>query len=317
MTQNKNPVVEGTDMAQYDLLHKNELKFSGITLVRADLNQIARTVAEVLGLATEEVLVTDYLDHVMTLDVLRKTVYPHQIIGKKDILLQLLRQVPGVTLNDDITVTSEGMLGWIGANEDQAREAMHVAEAMVGGILKRISMRAIIFSTGAEVLGGDIKDTNRETISDRLSAEGYTVSFGPTLKDDIELIAGTLRRIAGEGYGLIVTTGGVGAESKDCTVEAVLKLDPTAATPYLCRFEKGHGRHVKDGVRIAVGMLGDTRIVSLPGPNDEVRISMDPLVHGLARNAHKTDFAESLAVPLRDKLRENTAQHHHSNLKHQ
>jgi molybdenum cofactor synthesis domain-containing protein len=297
-------------MAQYDLLHKNELKFSGITLDQADLNQIARSVADTLEMAPEEVLVTDYLDHVMTLDILRKTVYPHQILGKKDALLQTLARVPGVTLDENITVTSEGMLGWIGANEEQAREAMQMAETMASGILERISRRAIVFSTGAEVIGGDIKDTNRETIAERLRAEGYTVSFGNALKDDIDLIAGTLRRAAGEGYGLMVTTGGVGAESKDCTVEAVLKLDPSAATPYLCRFEKGHGRHVKDGVRIAVGVLGDTRIVSLPGPNDEVRMSMDPLVAGLARNAAKAEFAESLAVPLRDKLRDKTGQHH-------
>lgn len=300
-------------MTTYDLLHKNELKFTGITLAQADLNHIARSVADALEMAPHEVLVTDYLDHVMTLDILRTSVYPHQILGKKEALLQALAQVKGVTLAANISVTSEGMLGWIGANEEQAREAMQVAETMASGILERISRRAIIFSTGAEVIGGDIKDTNRDTIAECLRAQGYQVSFGNALKDDIDLIAGTLRRTAGEGYGLMVTTGGVGAESKDCTVEAVLKLDPTAATPYLCRFEKGHGRHVKDGVRIAVGVLGDTRIVSLPGPNDEVRLSMGPLVAGLSRNASKADLAESLAVPLRDKLRDKTSQHAPSN----
>lgn len=52
-------------------------------------------------------------------------------------------------------------------------------------------------------------------------------------------------------------------------IEALLTLDPDAATPWLV-VERGTGRHVKDGVRIGVAQMGLTTYVSLPGPHDEV-----------------------------------------------
>ncbi len=90
--------------------------------------------------------------------------------------------------------------------------------------------------------GGQIEDTNKPTIARRLEAEGYSVALGPTLKDDELLIAATMRQTFEDGgYSLIMTTGGIGAEDKDRTVEAVLALDPDAATPYICRYQQGAG----------------------------------------------------------------------------
>lgn len=292
-------------MTEYDLLNKSELKFQNISLENADLNDVAASVAGILNLSVDEVLVTDYQNHVMTLDILRKTVDPHQILSKKNELLQGLSRVPGVTITDKTTVFSEGMLGWIALDDPEAGAALTQAENMAEQIRQRLAKRAIVFSTGGELLGGQVKDTNTVTIRERLEAEGYSVSSGPTLKDDRELIAGTLRKAFHDnGFNLMITTGGVGAEHKDHTVEAVLALDSEAATPYICRFEKGTGRHHKDGVRIAVGELGDGRIISLPGPNDEVRASMDVLVDGLKNHLNKQDLAEAIAGNLRGKLRE-------------
>ena len=47
-----------------------------------------------------------------------------------------------------------------------------------------------------------------------------------------------MRAAVEAGYGVVVTTGGVGAESKDHTIEALLKVDPQAATPYLTYFRR-------------------------------------------------------------------------------
>jgi len=298
-------------MNEFDLLKKNELKFRPITLEGADLNQIAATIAEVMQLDQAEVLVTDYLDHVMTLDILRSTIYPHQILAKKEPLLAALTQIPGVHLSEQTGVYSEGMLGWIAANAEDAAAALHNAEAMSASIRERLSKRAMIFSTGAEVLKGEIKDTNSITIADELQHQGYTVRFGGTLRDDQELIAGSLRKAVFEGYSLLITTGGVGAESKDCTVEALLDLDPQAATPYICTFQKGHGRHVKDGVRIAVGEFEDALIITLPGPNDEVRACMPLVMQALEERPSKQQFAETLAANLRDTLRQKMQRHAH------
>lgn len=298
-------------MLEFDLLKKNELKFINIDLNNADLNVIAATVAEVLELNTDEVFVTDYLDRVMTLDILRDKLYPHQIIDKKTPLLEQLATVAGVTVSKETMIFSEGMLGWIAADSKQANEAIEQAVKMSAEIRDRWAKRCIVFATGSELIDGQIKDTNSASIRDFLTAEGYTVAFGGTLRDDQDLIEGSIRTAIANGYSIILTTGGVGAESKDCTVEAVLEIDTQAATPYICTFEKGKGRHVKDGIRIAVGEYENATIVSLPGPNDEVCSSLPLLLEGLNTRTSKAQFAERMAVNLRDRWRTKHSGHQH------
>jgi len=205
------------------------------------------------------------------------------------------------------------MLGWIAFDREEATKALGRSEKMVEEIRLNLSRRAIVFSTGHEVASHQIRDTNTPAIANGLEAQGYVVKQGPTLKDDRHLIAGTLRRaVYDDGYALIVTTGGVGAEEKDHTVEALLTLDPEAATPYICKFEKGTGRHAKDGVRIGVGRVDDSLIVALPGPYDEVRASMEVLVRALKSPPDKHALAEEIAANLREKLREKMKHRQHS-----
>jgi molybdenum cofactor synthesis domain-containing protein len=202
------------------------------------------------------------------------------------------------------------MLGWIAMDEKAATEVLRKSEQMAGEILRNISKRVIVFSTGAEVAKNLIEDTNMPAIEECLTAEGYKVSRGQILQDDLVLISAKLMEAADRGYGLIITTGGVGAEDKDFTVEAVKTLDPDAATPFICHFEIGTGRHIKDGIRIAVGRYGDTLIIALPGPNDEVRASLGLLVEGLKAKQGKHVLAENLANNLRDILRAKMSHFH-------
>jgi molybdenum cofactor synthesis domain-containing protein len=159
------------------------------------------------------------------------------------------------------------------------------------------------------VYNRQIEDTNSPLIKKGLEAEGYSVTVGSTLKDDELLIAGNLRQAIDNGYGLIITTGGVGAEDKDHTIEAVLALDPEAAAPYVCKFQKGTGRHHKDGVKIAVGHASEALIIALTGPNDEVKSSLDILIHGLKSNLGKEILAQELARNLSKMLQEKMGAH--------
>lgn len=297
-------------MAEFDLLQKTELRIEHISMQNANLTDIAAAVADVLGIERDGVLVTDAQDDVMTIDILKKSLDARNIIGKKDTLLQRLAELKGVNITEKTSICSEGMLGWIALDEKRAGPALERSGKIAEEISKRISKRAIIFSTGHEVASGRIEDTNKPAIAQRLEAEGYSVTRGPALRDDRLLIAGTLRQaVDNGGYGLIITTGGVGAEDKDQTIEAVQELDPDAAVPYICRFRKGTGRHIKDGVRIAAGKFSDTLIIALPGPNDEVRSSMDILISGLKSNADKQVLAEDIAENLRKILREKMSSH--------
>jgi hypothetical protein len=95
----------------------------------------------------------------------------------------------------------------------------------------------------------------------------------------------------------------VGAEEKDCTVEALQRVDPSAATPYILKFEVGTGRHAKDGVRIAVGEVGISRFVALPGPTREVQIGLERMLDALEKQFAKEEIAEHIASELRKKWR--------------
>jgi molybdenum cofactor synthesis domain-containing protein len=192
------------------------------------------------------------------------------------------------------------MLGWIAMDQDAAQEPLRRSEEMAAEIVRNISKRVIVFPTGAEVAEGQVEDTNTPAILQCLASEGYKVTRGETLKDVRSLITARLREaIDSGGYGVIITTGGVGAEDKDCTVEAVNALDPEAATPYICHYKIGTGRHIKDGIRIAVGEYNQGLIISLPGPNDEVKASLGIVVEGLRAKQDKHLLAENIAANLR------------------
>ena len=293
------------NIATWNLLNKTELSIEGISLQDGNLNEIAEAIAETLEMERETILVTDVQEGRLTLDILKENVDGGKILGKKSKVLQNLSVISGVSISQDATISSRGMLGWIAFNEAENKEAglaLKSSKEIAEEMRRRISKRAIIFSTGSEVASGQIKDTNTPLIADKLTSKGYMISKGPTLKDDQLLISGHLRQAIDSGYGLIITTGGVGAEKKDQTIEAVLSIDPDAATPYITKYQRGVGRHYKDGVRIGIGQVYGTLIVALPGPNDEVKSSLDILLNGLKDNKDKYILAEEIAINLRKKL---------------
>lgn len=293
---------EVADGLTLDLLDKRELRVEGVQLREANLGALASAVARALDLPNDEVLVTDVMADVVTFDILRPLLYARQLVGRWDAIRQGLAEVPGVTLQGNARITSNGVLGWIPADPDVLQAALVKARAAGEGIAARISRRVCVLSTGAEVDRGEIEDTNRQTLGDAFG-HGYEVSFGGTIRDDCDLIAGRIRTAVEAGYGVVVTTGGVGAESKDHTIEALLKVDPQAATPYLTYFPSGHPRHVKAGIRIGVGELNGSVIVSLPGPNEEVHLAAPILLEHLRAGRRRAELAEPIAARLRAHLR--------------
>jgi molybdenum cofactor synthesis domain-containing protein len=288
----------------WDLLNKTELRVERIGLDGANLTEVAAAVAGVLGLPAEDVIVIDARDDVLALDVLRSTVDAYRIAGRRDELLSALAGVRGVTVDETTSLCSQGMLGWIAADYTEATAALDLGRVMAGQIERAIASRAIVFSTGPEVVTGQIRDTNKPWIAGRLREAGFTVTEGQNLPDDRDVIAAALREAGEElGYGLIVTTGGVGAEGKDGTVEALLSVDADAATPILFAVEQGQGRHTKAQVRIGVGEVGTAIVACLPGPHTEATIGADALIATLAvtRNTHVV--ADAVATTLRARLR--------------
>jgi len=299
-------------MTEFDLLNKTELRIERIQLQNANLNDVASVAAEILELHPSEVLVTDVVNDILSLDILRQNINAYSLIGKQRSLFEALGRLPGVIVTQETSICSEGMLGWIALDEVEAGNSLKRSEKISEEIRRQISKRALVISTGTEVQHNQIIDTNKPYIANKLEEIGFNVTLGPTLNDDLNFITGYLRQaVSSGGYGLIVTTGGVGAELKVCTVEALLALDPKAATPSTCRFEIGTGRHAKDGVRVGVAEVSGTLIVALPGPNDEVRKGLKALLEGLSEKLDKGRLAEEIAAVLRNDLRKKMRQGTH------
>lgn len=298
---------------KYDLLDKSELLIEGIRLEHGNLNRISDIVAGELGIDPDDVLVIDVRDSSVALDILQKQLDPNVFIGKERAILDRLSHTDGVFVSEETRISSRGMLGWIVADEDEAANMFSELERgwqNTEKITQIIRKRAIVFPSGTEVEAGEIEDTNTPLLISKLTEAGFTAEAGPVLKDDLDLFAGKLRRAMDGGYGVLITTGGVGAENKDFSVEAILRLDPAAATPYIAKFKVGEGRHRKEGIRIAVGQVGFTTLVALPGPNDEVALCADCLIEGLTKGWSKEVLAGQLAKLLRARLSEKMTAHH-------
>ena len=287
-----------------ELLEKTEVWIRPIQIQDVDLNAVAEKVAEVLNFMKKEVMVVDVREDVITLDILRKTVDAQDIVGKREALLQGLAKIPGVSLFPETTIHSEGVLGMIDIEDQKvAKTLLKKMERMERQISEKIRKRAIVFSSGFELKGGLIQDTNSPYIKSRLSQEQFKVTLGEVLEDNLELIVTALHKAVNEGFGLIITTGGVGAEDKDRMIEALLELDPKASTPYLIHYEKGTGRHEKDGVKIGVAYLRPSLIIALPGPHEEAKIGTEAIIEGLKDGLDKEGLALLLSKKYNEFLR--------------
>lgn len=296
---------------QLNLLEKTELRIYGLRLQSVNLSVIGARVADVLSLPKSQVLVVDVRDDHVCLDILAKSLDIQQVIGKENELMESLSGIDGLTLKHDAYVDSDGILGLIHCGEADSAAIVNRTQAIMNEVEQAVLRRATVYATGFEVQSAMIKDTNSPFLTNLLSEQGYLVEFGGVLEDDASVIAHRLRDSAERGIGLVVTTGGVGAEDKDFTVEALTKIDADAATPWLVKFQAGVGRHFKEGVRIGVAQYGLTTFISLPGPHEEVVAVAAALrshctLGRIAKQALATDIAEI----LREKLRNKYIHHH-------
>lgn len=298
-------------MGVMNLLEKTELWIENITLDGADLTALAGTVAQVLGLPAEKVMVVDVRPNHITLDVLEKEIPEENILGKEEAVLAAVSALPGVQLSEESRIHSNGILGLICAQTAEPEVVLRRVESMRNEIMEKVRRRAIVYPTGFELEQGLILDTNTPYLKALLEKHGYKVTVGRIIPDDENAMTEELSEALDRGFGLIITTGGVGAEDKDHSVESVLNLDPDAATPYIVRYERGHGRHVKDGVRIGVGRVGLSTLVTLPGPHDEVEMTGPLLVEMLEKGMEKEEVAVQLASVLAEKWKNRSGHFKH------
>lgn len=302
---------------ELDLLQKTELFITNIEMENVNLGSVAQAVAKVLGLEYHEVAVVDVRDGILTLDILKSHVELEQIIGKEKDILGVLQKLPGVRITENTLIHSEGVLGMVCLDNVDTKELVERMQEIGTNIGMAVNKRVRVFPTGSEIIKNYIEDTNTPFLIEQFNQVGYKAISGPILDDNLKVVIIALREAVDEGVGIVVTTGGVGAEDKDHMVEAIQALDPEAVTPYLVHYHQGQGRHQKDGVRIAVGQMDWTTFVALPGPHDEVQLATPVLIKGLVEKWDKQTLAGAIAEVLRKKWAnvgyDKKWQHHHEN----
>ena len=290
-------------IAELNLLEKTELRIHGLELSGVNLNELAARVAQVLELPANQVLVIDVREDHVCLDLLTPKINIRQIAGREQAVLKALTLMEGLTVGENARIESSGILGLIAYDQNEALEIAALSQKMGSEIESNILRRALVFATGFEVKKEMIEDTNSPFLIDLLQKQGYAAEFGGILDDDLDIIANKLMEATERGFGLVITTGGVGAEDKDFSVEAMNRIDRQAATPWIVKYEQGTGRHVKAGVRIGVGQYGLTTLINLPGPHDEV-MAVAPVLQAHCNRGliNKELLANELVQVLRAKL---------------
>jgi molybdenum cofactor biosynthesis protein B len=125
-------------------------------------------------------------------------------------------------------------------------------------------------------------DTSGRAIVDLLTASGHTVAGRAIVKDDADLVRGTIERhLADVDVQAIIATGGTGITSRDSTYEAIdgllqKRLDGFGELFRMLSYEQIGPAAMMS--RACAGLVAGRIVVSLPGSEAAVRLAMERLL---------------------------------------
>lgn len=125
-------------------------------------------------------------------------------------------------------------------------------------------------------------DTSGGAIADLLRAAGHVVCGTAIVKDDPELVRGTIvRHLANADVDVVITTGGTGITSRDSTYEAIAgllqkRLDGFGELFRMLSYEQIGAAAMMS--RACAGLAAGRIVISLPGSEAAVRLAMEKLV---------------------------------------
>jgi molybdopterin adenylyltransferase len=125
-------------------------------------------------------------------------------------------------------------------------------------------------------------DSSGRAIAELLTAAGHTVAGRAIVKDDADLVRGTIERhLAIPDVQVVITTGGTGITSRDSTYEAVSgllqkRLDGFGELFRMLSFEQIGSAAIMS--RACAGLVAGRIVVSLPGSEAAVRLAMERLL---------------------------------------
>ena len=125
-------------------------------------------------------------------------------------------------------------------------------------------------------------DTGGRAIADLLLAAGHVVADQTIVKDDPDLVRGTIeRQLARPDVDAIITTGGTGITSRDSTYEAVSAMLHKRLDGFGELFRMLSYADIGPAAmmsRAVAGFVAARIVISLPGSEAAVRLAMERLV---------------------------------------
>jgi molybdenum cofactor biosynthesis protein B len=125
-------------------------------------------------------------------------------------------------------------------------------------------------------------DSSGRAISDLLSAAGHVVAGRAIVKDDAEMVRGTLeRQLAIADVQAIITTGGTGVTARDSTYEVVSSLLQKRLDGFGELFRMLSFQQIGPAAmmsRACAGIVAGHVVVSLPGSEAAVRLALERLL---------------------------------------
>ena len=125
-------------------------------------------------------------------------------------------------------------------------------------------------------------DTSGNAIAALLEAAGHRVAGRTIVRDDPELVRGTIeRQLANRDIQVILTTGGTGITSRDSTYEAIdallqKRLDGFGELFRMLSYDQIGSAAMMS--RACAGLVAGRVVVSLPGSEAAVRLAMEKLI---------------------------------------
>ena len=125
-------------------------------------------------------------------------------------------------------------------------------------------------------------DSSGRAIADLLTAAGHSIAGRTIVKDDAELVRGTLeRQLASAEVQAIIITGGTGITSRDSTYEVVSgllqkRLDGFGELFRMLSYEQIGAAAMLS--RAIAGLIAGRVVVSLPGSEAAVRLALEKLL---------------------------------------
>lgn len=125
-------------------------------------------------------------------------------------------------------------------------------------------------------------DTSGRAIADLLTTAGHVVAGRAIVKDDAEMVRGTLeRQLANAEVQAIITTGGTGVTARDSTYEVVSSLLQKRLDGFGELFRMLSFQQIGPAAmmsRACAGIVAGHVVVSLPGSEAAVRLALERLL---------------------------------------